>query len=432
MPTCIKVPILMLLTAAFLTAQGQPDMGAATSGLKEFASVCADAGIRLWGMSLCGRLLLVDQRSRTTLATVQDPDQKFEGKDGLFVGKLPPDIVIANTSIRWAGEEWAMVSLPLPTGAFQRIRLLAHESFHRLQPALSLRAPDAASGHLDSESGRLWLRLELRALAQALRSHDSSARAAAKDALLFRAARHRLNPGAESMESALEIQEGLAEYTGTVVALGSTGESQDRVARAVEDSEDQLAFARSFAYATGPALGLLLDEFGGDWHKKVKSNSSLAALLGQSLNFRTGKDAVSEAKLRAQHYGFRAVSEDEHARAARTQPLLAAFRARFVDGPVVEFPKTEELRRSFNPNNLVPLGEDGTVYPTGTFVSRWGTLQVDDIGALLAPDNQSLRLSSPPDPQSRPLVGPGWRLELAPGWTIRPATKPGSFILAPE
>jgi hypothetical protein len=257
-------------------------------------------------------------------------------------------------------------------------------------------------------------------------------RNAAKDALFFRAARQRLHPGSDRLEAALEIQEGLAEYTGTVVALGASGESPARVARAVEDFEDQRALARSFAYATGPALGLLLDRFGGTWRKSIKSDTNLASLLAKALGFSSAVDVVKEAESRARRYGFRAVSQDEHSRAARTQALLASYRARFLDGPILEFPKTEELRRSFNPNNLIPLGESGTVYPTGTFVSRWGTLQVDDVGALLAPDNQSLRVSAPADSQARPLVGPGWRLELAPGWTIRATAKSGNFVLAPE
>lgn len=131
-------------------------------GLSDFQQVCKVAGDRLWGVPLCGRLLLVDPRTRITLASVPDPGGKFEPRDGVFAGMLPSDFLIANTSIRWGGEEWAMVSLPLPTDEFLRLRLLAHESFHRIQPALGLRASDAASGHLDTESGRLWLRLELR------------------------------------------------------------------------------------------------------------------------------------------------------------------------------------------------------------------------------------------------------------------------------
>jgi hypothetical protein len=422
----------VFLNTAFLAAQPQPDLTAAKSGLSEFQSVCKEAGDRLWGVSLCGRLLLVDPKSRVTVATMPDPEGKFEEVHGLFVGALPPGLLIANTSIRWGSDEWAMVLLPLRTDQFLRLRLLAHESFHRVQSGLGLDASDVASGHLDSESGRLWLRLELRALSQALRLDGAAARSAAMDAVLFRAARQYLNPGANIRESALEIQEGLAEYTGTMVALAASGETPTRVARAVETFEDQPAFSRSFAYATGPALGLLLDRYDSGWRRKLKRDSNPGLLLSQALGFRTDTDLINRAQSRGQGYGFRAVAADEHARATRTQAVLAGYRTRFLDGPVLEFPKTEELRRSFKPNNLVPLDDKGTVYPTGTFVSRWGRLQIDDLGGLLGPDNQSLRVSAPADPSARPLIGPVWRLELAPGWTVRPGVKTGNFVVTPE
>ena len=413
-------------------AQPQPDLALAISGLAEFGAVCKDAGERLWGMSLCGRLLLVDPSSRTALANLPDPDGKFESRAGLYLGKLPSNIVIANTSVHWGGKEWAMVLLPLPTDPFQRLRLLAHESFHRLQPQLKLRASDAISGHLESESGRVWLRMELRALAEALRMEGPAGKRAAEDAMLFRAARQSLNPGSERLESALEIQEGLAEYTGTVVALSNSGEAVRRVARAVENFEDERALGRSFAYGTGPALGMLADRFAGAWRKTVKSDTNLAAILGKALGFRADTGVVERAQGRAQRYGFRLVSQDEHARAAITLARTASYSARFLEGPVLEFPPTVDLQRSFNPNNLFPLGESGTVYPTGTFTGRWGKLQVDDVGALLAPDNQSLRVSAPMNVHARPLTGSGWQLDLASGWTIRASTKPGSFELAPE
>jgi hypothetical protein len=325
-----------------------------------------------------------------------------------------------------------MVLLPLPNDAFSRIRLLAHESFHRVQPNLSLNPSDGANSHLDTETGRLWLRMELRALSEALRLRGNSARVAVQDALLFQAARISLNPGAGKSESALEIQEGLAEYTGTVVALRSTGESIDRVARAVEGFEDQAAYSRSFAYATGPALGLLLDRYAGEWRRKLKRDSDLSLLLRSALGFRVGPDLVNRAELRAERYGYRAVAADERDRASRRQILIAGFRARFVDGPVLQFPRTEELRRTFNPNNLVTFGDYGTVYPTGTFTSRWGKLQIDDVGGLLSSDNQSLKVSAPADPTARPLIGPGWKLDLANGWTVRPGSRAGDLEVAPE
>jgi hypothetical protein len=80
---------------------------------------------------------------------------------------------------------------------------------------------------------------------------------------------------------------------------------------------------------------------------------------------------------------------------------LTRFRKLFIAGPTLQFPKTAELYRNFNPYNLVSLGDQGTVYPTGTFTAAWGKLQVDDVGALLAPDNQSLKVAAPQDAYER-------------------------------
>lgn len=207
--------------------------------LQQFNQACIDDKTPLWGVSLWGRLVLVDPATRAAIATERDPDSKFEERDALFYGTLPAQFTPSNTSIDWGGHQWAMVMLPLPASRFLRIRLLAHESFHRLQKDLNLNAVDAKNAHLDTEQGRLWLRLELRALARALRTHGEESRESAQDAMAFRAARLKQFPGAKQQEAALEIQEGLPEYTGTVLALKNSGESIARVARATEDFEDQ-------------------------------------------------------------------------------------------------------------------------------------------------------------------------------------------------
>jgi hypothetical protein len=430
MPLPAKIAMAWLL-AALPTAFAQSDLGPARTGLSEFGDVCAKEDSQLWRTSLCGRIVLVDPRTRRALSNARDPENQFTERDGVFEGTLPGRFLLANTSIRWGTEDWAMVLLPLPVDRYSRVRLLTHESFHRIQKGLGLEASDQANSHLDTESGRIWLRLELRALAQALRLEGQAGRAATNDALLFRAARRNLNPGSDANENALEIQEGLAEYTGTVVALKFSGESVNRVARAVEAFEDQSSYSRSFAYATGPALGLLLDRYDENWRRVLKANTDISGLLAKAVDSTPEANVVAQARKRAAAYGYSAVAEDEQARDRRRKQQLAAFQSRFIDGATLRFPRTAELQRSFNPNNLVTMGDSGTVYPTGTFTSRWGRLEVDDVGALLAPDNQSLRVSAPADVSARPLAGPGWKLELAEGWTVRKVPQTTSFEVVP-
>jgi hypothetical protein len=414
--------------AAIGAGQAPIDRDAAVKALTEWINVC-DKYTFLWGKTLCGPTLLVDP-STHAVVTNTDAGAGFEKSDGVYIGRLPEQFTPANTSIAWKGREWAMIMLPLPSDPFVRIGLLAHESFHRIQPGLGLNAPDAPDPSLDTEPGRLWLRLELRALARALRSEGSAARESAADAALFRTYRDRLCPGTEEMEAAMEKQEGLAEYTGVVVALRETRETISREARAIEDFEDSNAFARSFGYAVGPALGLLLDHYAPEWRTRASSAPSLDSLLISALHVQFGRDLQRLATERAAVYGYRAVLSAEDEREQRQRAFLSRLRKEFVDGPTLEFPSAPEMTRNFNPQTLVPMPPYGTYYPNGTFAANWGKLEVDSGGALVSTDNRALRIPAPADIEARPIRGSGWVLQLAPSWTIRPSERPGSYVLA--
>lgn len=421
--------VALLAAAHGMAAEPTPQSRLAMQALQDLGRVCQTEGILLWGKSLCGRVVLVDPSTNAAIANQPDPDGKFRKEGDVFVGDFPEQFTPANTSIQWGGEEWATVMLPLPTDPFQRLRLLAHESFHRIQSSLGLSASDAPNACLDTEAGRLWLRMELRALARAMREQGAPARRSAADAMLFAAYRHHLCGDSAAMEAAMEKQEGLAEYTGVVVALRATGEDISREARSVEAFEDSNAYARSFAYVTGPALGLLLDRYAPGWRKRAAS-ASLDSMLISALHVRFPADLERQAQLRGAVYGYSAVAAAEREREQRHQALLAELKSRFLEGAILEFPSAPEMSRNFNPSTLVPFPPHGVYYPTGVFAANWGKLEVESGGALVAPDNRSLKVPAPVDPDAKPIRGAGWVLHLAPGWKIQPAGHAGSFVVS--
>ena len=424
------LPILILAAGCASAAEIPAETRLAIKALGEFAQVCEADGARLWGKSLCGPLVLAHPSTRAAVANRRDPDGAFQKSGEAFLGVFPERFTPSNTSIQWGGEEWANVMLPLPADPYERVSLLAHESFHRIQGSLGLAGSDAPNAHLNTEAGRLWLRLELRALARAMRTEGPAGRQSAADAMLFRLLRHRLCPGSEATEAAMEKQEGLAEYTGVFVALRATGEDISRPARAVEAFEDESALARSFAYATGPALGVLLDRYADGWRKRAAS-VAMSSLLIAALQVQTPQDIQSVAQQRARAYGYAAVALGEHEREERNQVFLAELTKKFIDGATLRFPSASELSRNFNPRSLVPFPPHGTYYPTGTFSAKWGKLTVQSGGALLAPDNMSLRVPAPLDPDARPVRGEGWVLQLERGWSLRPSEPSGTFTLVP-
>ncbi|MDQ2840413.1 MAG: hypothetical protein M3Y72_05120 [Acidobacteriota bacterium] len=213
--------------------------------------------------------------------------------------------------------------------------------------------------------------------------------------------------------------------------MRETGEDIGREARIVEAFEDSNAFARSFGYATGPALGLLLDRYAVGWREQAASAPSLESMLVSALHLHTPKNLQRAAEQRATLYGYMAVAAAEHGRQERQNAFLSELRSKFLQAPTLDFPTAPEMSRNFDPGSLVPFPPYGTYYPSGTFTANWGKLQVESGGALVAPDNRSVRVPAPTDPEASPVRGAGWTLELASGWSIRPSERSGSFALVP-
>ncbi len=383
---------------------------------------------RLWGHSLCGPMMLVDPGSRQVIASHADVQGALKASGNVFAGQLPADAIVANTAVDWSGTRWTQLLWPLPQDASRRSTLLAHEMFHRLQPALPIIAPtEGGNEHLDTLEGRYWLQLEWRALADALAATDAVAQhTAMMDALAFRAERHHQFPAAAQDEAALELNEGLAEYTGVVVGNPSPA---TRVQAALHDLRAHVAdrsFVRSFAYATGPAYGLLLDQAAPGWRNDL---AHPARDLGTHLAEVTGTPMQRNAtalRAAAARYGGQALREAETLRERQRLAQLEHNHARFVTGPVVRL-DLRSMRIQFNPNTMQPLPGRGTVYPTMRLTDTWGSLDVTD-GALMQSDWKAVFVQAPAtaDP---PLQGPGWSLSLKPGWLLVPGTRNGDYVL---
>jgi len=423
----LLIPLALPPDAA---AQSTADSTAALTGVREFNAACRRDDGRLWGVSLCGPLVTVDGSSGLAVATQLPPAGRFTARGALWIGQVPEGMQVANTAFDWNGRSWSSVRLPLPTDQYDRIRLLVHESFHRVQPGLGLNARDAMNGQLDERDGRYLLRLELRAMVVAIEANGAAARRATQDALVFRAQRNRLYPGSDTLESALEIQEGLPEYTGTRLALAETGLPLTRVAQATAEFESRPTYVRALGYGTGPLLGLLLDRYEPRWRTRVRE-AGFARQLGPAVAWIPPANLDSAVAASAPRYGGDSLAEAEDARAETRARAVAKFRELLVDGPVIIL-RADQMMRSFNPNNLVALGGDGTVYPTGTFQADWGVLTVEQGGALVPAGNREVRVAVPAgmDPASAVIAGEGWRLELAPRWRLQPGPRPGDFTAA--
>lgn len=426
--TAFRAVCIALLSACFASVAGPtltaPDPDGAAMIFAEAKAICARDHAALWGRELCGPILLVDPMDRAVIANQADADGVLKAAGANFAGVLPDAIIVANTPTQWSGVRWTQLTWPMTFETMNRHVTLAHEMFHRIQPALGLIRPEADNKHLDTLDGRYLLQLEWRALARALSAITSAERnAAIADALLFRQERYRRFAGAATDEAALETNEGVPEYTGVRLGLATP---QERIAYAVYDLSffvEAPSFVRSFAYATGPAYGLLLDQADPDWKAKLGFGRRLDELLAGALSVQAAAPALLAEREAAYDDGSLRAHEEQ--READRRVRLARFKARLVDGPVLSAPLVHANYR-FSPQALTPLEGFGTIYPTMQVSDEWGVLDVDGGGALVPGDKSKVSVSATGISSSH-FAGAGWRLTLKTGWTVRAGPRGGDF-----
>jgi hypothetical protein len=411
------------LAAISAPALGAVDPAGAQRVFGEAKAICQrDAGV-LWGHSLCGPMLLVDPADRSIVANQADANGALKAAGTVFTGTLPASEIVANTSIPWSGVRWSEILWPLPDETAKRHVMLAHEMFHRIQPELGMVTHEGDNQHLDTLEGRYLLQLEWRALAKALRAPTADARRAAiGDAVLFRQERYRRFPGAAANENALESNEGVAEYTGVRLGLDTPQARRDYALHDLSAFVEAPTFVRSFAYATGPAYGLLLDQADPAWRGKLHSGQRLDQLLATALHLPA--PAFDTLAAREKIYDDGTLRASEVRRDQARQARLAALKAKLVDGPVLALPLLHE-RHQFNPQTLQPLGEFGTAYPTMRLSDDWGVLEVDD-GVLLGRGQATVSAAGV---DSTGMKGAGWQLHLNPGWVVRPGARKGDLTV---
>ena len=398
-----------------LPATSQVDPERASAYFREAEALCRREGGRLWGMPLWGPMVFADAATRTLATSQPSPE-----------AERPAAVGLANTAVDWGGTRWTTIVWKLvPHDQPQaRGRLMLHELFHRIQPELGLRVAEGQYDHLDTLEGRYWMQLEWRALARALGARGPTRAAAIRDALSFRMARRARIPGAAENERRLEINEGLAQYTGTVAAFSSPGEAAADAIEQLARAAKEPTFVRTFAYASGAAYGLLLDACSPAWTRRLKSSDDLGHLLREVESIEPAADVEALAK----SYAGPELMAAEALREADQKARVADLRRRFVEGPVLVLPPPRNA--SFVTAGMTPIPGEGTVTLSFRTTAEWGTLEASLV--LVAPDRSRLTVPATARGEGPSLVGEGWTLQIQPGWVVRPGPRAGDFRLVRE
>lgn len=393
----------------------QVDQQRAETYFKEAATLCQRDGGRLWGVSLCGPMVFADARTRTFATNQPRPTDEW-----------PRVLGFTNAPLEWGGLRWAAYmwdfTTALPT-ARVRCEFMLHELFHRIQPELGLISPGSnASGqnaHLDTVEGRVWMRLEWRALSRALSQSGETRKRTLSDAIAFRLKRRSQFANAAESERAEEIREGLAQYTGIVATADSRADAVASTIEHLAGAEGHETFLQQ-AYTSGVAYAILLDDASADWRRSVRSDSDLGQMLMVALKIRPAADAVKASA----HYGGTEIRAAEKTRDEQHKARILELRNRFVAGPGLLVPSGGGA--SFNAVGATPIPGAGTVYVKPYRTSgEWGTLEATQ--GILINEDGTRRLPGPVRIDGATLTGDGWTVTVARGWSVRSGPRSGDY-----
>jgi hypothetical protein len=394
-------------------AMAQVDQQRAQAFFKDVQAVCEREGKGLWGIPMCGPMVIADLRTQTIATSQPEPE-----------GPRPRGLGLVNAPIEWGGVTWAAYMWDTLASAPPRVAksILLHELFHGIvQRKLGLVASELLNEHLDALDGRYWLRLECRALARALRESGALRTAAVRDALAFRQARRTLYPDSGEKERALEINEGVASYTGVAAAADSEADAIAGALEALAGAETGESFVRTFAYFTGPSYGLLLDGSSPGWRQRIRNTDDFAALLAGAFTVQPATDAAAAAA----RYGGAEIRAAEQQRERERQERLAELRRQFVDGPVLV------IRGGgggmSNSMGAVVIPDVGTVFFGPYRHNGDSGALIAEKGVLLESDGRVRRVPAPVRKDDTTAVGDGWTFTASPGWVLREGSRRGDY-----
>jgi hypothetical protein len=380
----------------------------------------------LWNKNLYGPILLINPDTRQLYANYPDSAGFLKQNGKIYSGVLPSEIIFANTAINWSGRRWAMIMLPLPENKENRINLLAHELFHKAQPSLGFILFNTNNNHLDQKDGRIYLRLELEALKKAVQAtNDYEKKTQLTNAFTFRKYRYSLYAGADTTENLLELNEGLAEYTGLLISGRNTGQAIKHFETRINAFLSNPTFVRSFAYETTPMYGYLLYNTKKEWNKNITSKTNLTNYFIKAFDLSIPGELQKRVEIISKQYNAKAIFAEETAREEKTKLLIAAYKNKFIEQPHFEI-KFEHRDMFFDPRNILPIEDKGTLYQSIRVTDNWGILNVEN-GALLSPDWNMVSLTIPGKTDGKKISGDGWTLELNDGYTIIRDETTGNF-----
>jgi hypothetical protein len=385
---------------------------------KKIESACNRENGKLWGRNLYGPVMFVDRDTRKIIANHPDDNGILKGKEGIYTGSYPRELIINNNAVNFGGTLYAMAPLPSEEDEFRIITRAIHGLFHCFQETTGYTSSGYNTANMDEKNARLWIKLEWKALRKAIESEGSEQQIAVRDALVFRGSNHELYQNFTADEIKFENYEGLATFTSLMLCTNSPEEYKTRLLESLDRIYSFQSYARSYGSIHGALYATLLYQKGFDFKTIHSEDEDLGGIVRGLYNITLPAVCRDVAGSLALNYEIETIQEEENEREKVLQERINRQVSTFTEKPVVYF-ELESPYFDFEPEDIQPLGTHGTLYSKMRISDNWGKLTVDKGGCLISNNFKYLRVTARGFKVNKNrFQGEGWHLILNGDWEI--------------
>jgi hypothetical protein len=384
----------------------------------EVESICKNDNGKLLGKNLYGPLMFVDRPSRKIFANQPDREGLLKLKDGIYTGDYPKEFIIDGKPQTIGSTQFAVVLLPAQEDDY-RIKTRAIRSlFHLNRKESGIESTGYNTKHMDDKNARLWLKLEWRALKNAMNSDSDQRLQSIRDALIFRGARRELYPSGIRDENKFENSEGLATFTSVTLCEDTVGEAKKRLLENLDRIYNLQSYGRIYGLIHGALYGYLGHEKGLDFRTIHSDTTDLGLEVKKLYNIQLPEICRDVAGSLALSYDIESIYKEEEQRLADIKERIHKEVSTFTEKSIV-YLELESPYFDFEPEDIRSLDTLGTIYNTMRVSDNWGKLTVDKGGCLVSYNLKFLRIPAKNFKQNKNHIsGDGWNLFLNNDWQM--------------
>jgi len=359
-------------------------------GIKE---ICDRDNGALWGKNLYGPLMFVERTTRNIVANMPDKDGLLKGKDGVFTGLYPKDLLVSNTPVNYGSTLFAMTPLAVEENDYRIKSQAIHSLFHRFQKTEGTSSFGYNTNNMDEKQARIWIKLEWKALRKALTTGGEEQKLAIRDALIFRGANRELYQKYARDENLFENYEGLATFTYTWLCSQSPDEYKARIFENLDRVYQMQSYSRSYGFIHGALYATLLKDKDFDFSKIKTNDIDLGNAVKEMYHIELPAVCRDVAGSIALNYNISEINSEEEQRLADLRESIHKQISIFTEKPVV-FIELESPYFDFEPEDIHSLDTLGTLYNSIRVSDNWGKLTVNKGGCLVSNNFKALRITA--------------------------------------